>query len=185
LKIWGEFGSRNFQAVTLAHVARPLDGPAVVALLAKDIDGRRRFTQEPIATETMRGRLRLSRTDDKLCFLVAHEDEEAFREVYDARVGYDDMVALRISAHPGGSSSGLEITLRDLRIRADGLPVSSGSEDLGTAVLIWTIVIVLGGASGFSLWRYRTRPDDSARKSNAKQPAGDLHVEIEMNNDFC
>jgi hypothetical protein len=156
VKIWGKFGSEDFQAMTVAHVIRPKEGNGFVSILAHEKGGKRVFKRKARATDVKKGRLRLARTGSELSFLVAEGEDETFEELQRVTVGTSDVASLRIPASAPNDPSELSIRLLDLRIRADDLPATGRKERAAWGwVVVWVLVIGVIGAGSFLLWRYQ------------------------------
>lgn len=175
VKVWGKTSSKEFRAMTLAHVIRPQEGCGFVAIFARDGDEGRVFETKSLTTDAKTGRLRLARTGSELSFLVAEGESETFDELQRATIGPDDVVALRITANTGDVACAVTIRFLDLRIRAEDLPErQGGSTGFWGRYVVGFVLLQVAGVSGFLLWRHqRRRKEGGERQTERGQAEGD------------
>src|SRR6185437_7201382 len=118
----------------------------------KDVD---RF----VPAASRRGRLGLRRVKNELIFLLADTPDDPLKEI--ERLPFTDRTirAMRVFADPGGSSTAVDVRVRQIDIRAEeiagGVPRTEPKQ--WSWAWLWLLVPAIGGVFVFRTWRARRR----------------------------
>lgn len=113
------------EAFSLGRFARPKEGNVFFALRARTgEDEKRQWATRNQPTQATTGKLRLVREGTTIRYLVAEGESDQFQQVDEARIGTEDLEAVRLTAEtsgaPGGSRSRFAISRSDA-ISSSGL----------------------------------------------------------------
>jgi hypothetical protein len=162
------------QAFSLGRFARPKQGNVFFVLRARtEEDGKRRWATRTRPTEARTGKLRLVREGATIRYLVAEGESDRFQQVDEAKIGSEDLEAVRLTAETSGAPGRVEIAFRDLQIRCDELvgPMFAKPKQPSSLInFIIALVSVSAIVVGFVYFvRSRKRRD---RSSGVADPKG-------------
>jgi hypothetical protein len=157
LKVWGQIGGSDFEAINMAHRLCSDGKEQVVALFSRPGSGGKRvFDQKTRETTVRKGQLRVARRSSEVTFLATKGENDEFQELHRVEARTDDLPALRIMASAGGTPTAVNVRLLDLRITADRLGgAARPPERRGIGWLVACVVGVIVVASGVWAWRKR------------------------------
>ncbi len=111
-------------ALMLGRVNRKEDNGYNCNKMFKDANGKRHFLNEPVASQSRSGKLRLVRRGSVVTFLVAEEGFEAFRKLCERELS-DDLAYVRVAGDAGNADSPpLEVRIVDFEVRGEQAPLA-------------------------------------------------------------
>jgi hypothetical protein len=124
VSIWIRMASPTNEAATIARLVKPNGDQVFIANRGTTSeDGKRRFSgPRPVPSEARSGALRLARKGSTLFYYFAAGEGAAFRELYQAELGTENLEIIRIAADNGGSPTAVDVRLRAVSLRGDSLP---------------------------------------------------------------
>jgi Protein of unknown function (DUF1583) len=161
--LWVMVDLPSVDAVCVSRSHRPWDGNVWVADKGWWDKSEKKYHHDgqSFPTECRTGKLRLVRKGSTIQFLVAEGDTDEFQELRQIDYSSEDLSQIHLGVDTGGSKGPTEILLKDLRIRADELPLSGVTKkQTSWAWLVWLGSGVLGAgvlACGAFCWWYTAR----------------------------
>ena len=120
--LYVETDSPTKEGITLERFVVPKAGEVFASTRASVKKGVRTYASRRFpARATRSGQLRLSRRGARVTASVAEGDETAFRKLQTVQVAPGDLFYVRLAGDTGGSTSRLDATFKDLRIKTGDL----------------------------------------------------------------
>jgi len=173
--LWVMTDKPSVDAVCVSRSNRPWDGSVWVADKGWWDVSEKKYHHDGQAfpTQCKGGKLRLVRTGSVVHFLVAEGDSQDFQELRQVDYNTEDLSQIHLGVDTGGSKGPVEIVLKDLRIRAEELPLAGATKrQTSRSWLIWLAAGLVGlgavAASALYVWK-SARAKRAARKS--EEPA--------------
>jgi len=160
VSLWAMTDTPSVDAATLSRAHRPHDGNAWVADKGWWAVSEKKYYHDgqTFPTQCRAGKLRLVRTGSVMHYLVAEGDSDEFRELRLASFNDEDLSQIHLGVDTGESTSPVEVLLKDLRIRAEELPVGASRRQTSRAWLIWLVAGIIGigavFASALVFWKF-------------------------------
>ncbi len=112
-------------AIQLGRFNRKDGSVYTCSKMTTDKEGNRPFTSKSFPTKARAGKLRIVRQGTVATFLVADDDGDGFRELYQCELGREDVLRVRAAADAGNEDSPpLEARLLELEIRRAAAPAN-------------------------------------------------------------
>jgi hypothetical protein len=141
-------------------------------------DGNRRSSRKFYRASSKSARFRLTRRGSEVTHWVAEGDEAEFRELHRTVLGPDDVKTVTLAAFPGKAQVGLDVRIKDFRVRYGGTAVAASPSGDATAPATtmgnqapnrtpWLLIGLAGAglvAGGGFVWWRRVHPQGSANR---------------------
>ncbi|MBI3862754.1 MAG: DUF1583 domain-containing protein [Planctomycetia bacterium] len=81
-------------------------------------DGGKRVHQggQALKTQGTSGKLRLTRTGDMLSYRIAEGSSDAFQEIFETEIGFEDIDMVRFAADNGGSPTLVDVRIKEVKV---------------------------------------------------------------------
>ena len=120
ISLWITIVSYTKEAATIGWLLKPGGEKVFFSHRATTPIGgqREHHGGEPRFTSETTGKVRLVRAGTRLTYLVAAGQSEVFEEIFDSEIGTDDLNTLRFAADNGGSSTLVDVRIREINVVA-------------------------------------------------------------------
>lgn len=160
VQLWCAIGGEDPGAVLLGHLVNPRKDSAFVTIAR----GPPSEEEEPSSLKWFdatgkKGKIRLTRTDSILRFLVAEGATDEFREVRQADVGTEPLRTFRLSANTNNVPAAVSVRLIDLTVRADEMGGAAVQAQRSRSWVFWVMGLGLTTLVGVGIlvWWRRSR----------------------------
>jgi LPXTG-motif cell wall-anchored protein len=160
VSVWINASNPTSDAATLSWVMRP-DGSRVFTSHRASTSAssqREHSGGPPLSTDAASGRLRLTRKDQTLSYLVAPADSKDFREIHRTSFGPEHVRSIRFAVDNGGSPTLFDARFLWIDVKSQDADEVAAEEPASSSM--WPMVfgaMLLAGGGGFLVFRSRRR----------------------------